>query len=63
MYVPSGSKVMSDGIDLTPLLFEKNEVQMAGVFTALSRSNLFKDKAPYCLSMKGREFLQNLVWL
>ena len=58
--VPSGTEVMSDGTGMTPLLFEKNGVQMLGVFTSLSRVNLFKDKTPYCLSMKGRDLLARL---
>jgi len=58
--VPSGSEVMPDGSGFTPLLFEKNGIQMLGVFTALSRVNLFKDKAPYCLSMKGNELLSRI---
>jgi len=57
LFVPSGAEVMSDGTGMTPLLFNKNDVQMMGVFTSLSRVNLFKDKTPYCLSMKGSELL------
>ena len=55
--VPSGSEVMPDGSGMVPLLFEKNGIQMLGVFTSLSRVKLFKDKTPYCLSMKGSELL------
>ena len=55
--VPSDSEVMPDGSGMAPLLFEKNDVQMLGVFTSMSKVKLFKDKAPYCLSMKGRELL------
>lgn len=55
--VPSGSEVMLDGSGMRPLLFEKNSVQMLSVFTSLSRVKLFKDKTPYCLSIKGRELL------
>lgn len=58
--VPSGSEVMPDGSGMAPLLFEKNGVQMLGVFTALSRVKLFKDKTPYCLSMKGSELLTRM---
>ncbi len=58
--IPSESEVMPDGTGLSPLLFEKNGVQMLSVFTALSRVNLFKDKTSYCLSMKGREFLARI---
>lgn len=58
--VPSGSEVMPDGSGMEPLLFEKNGVQMLGVFTSMSRVKLFKDKTPYCLSMKGRELLARM---
>jgi len=58
--IPSGSEVMPDGSGMAPLLFEKNGVQMLGVFTTISRVSLFKDKTPYCLSMKGRELLARM---
>lgn len=60
LFVPSGTEVMPDGSGMAPLLFEKNGVQMLGVFTAISRVKLFKDMTPYCLSMKGRELLARM---
>jgi hypothetical protein len=51
---------MPDGSGMTPLLFDKNGVQMLGVFTSLARVELFKDKTPYCLSMKGSELLARI---
>ena len=38
--VPSGSEVMPDGSGMAPLLFEKNGIQMLGVFTSMSRVKL-----------------------
>ena len=58
--VPSGSEVMPDGSGLAPLLFEKNGIQMLGVFTSLSRVKMFKDKTPYCLSMNGSDLLSRM---
>lgn len=58
--VPSGSEVMPDGSGLAPLLFEKNGIQMLGVFTSLSRVKMFKDKTPYCLSMSGSDLLSRM---
>lgn len=58
--VPSGSEVMPDGSGMAPLLFEKNGIQMLGVFTSMSRVKLFNDKTPFCLSMKGRELLARM---
>jgi len=60
IFVPSGDEVMSDGAGMAPLLFKKDDTQMMGVFTSLSKVDLFKDKAPYCLSVKGREFLSRM---
>ena len=58
--VPSGSEVMPDGSGLAPLLFEKNGVQMLGVFTSLSRVKIFTDKTPYCLSISGNDLLSRM---
>ena len=60
LFVPSGSEVMPDGSGMAPLLFEKNGVHMLGVFTSMSKVKLFKDKSPYCLSMKGRSLLARI---
>lgn len=60
VYAPSESEVMSDGSGMKPLLFEKDGVYMFSVFTGLSRVNVFSDKAPYCLEIKGGELLKRI---
>ncbi len=58
--VPSGSEVMPDGSGFQPLLFDKNQVKMVACFTAKERIGSFTDLAPYCLVIKGKEFLRRV---
>lgn len=60
VFVPSASEVMEDGSGMEPLLFNKQNVRMLGVFTAISKASLFKDKAPFCLKMKAKDLLTRL---
>ncbi len=60
VFVPSASEVMPDGSGMEPLLFNKQDVRMLGVFTAISKLSLFKDKAPFCLTMKVKDLLARL---
>jgi hypothetical protein len=55
--VPSGSELMSDGSGFQPLLFDKEGVQMVTCFTAMERIGEFSRVTPYCLKIKGDEFL------
>ncbi|GAB1269258.1 hypothetical protein NBRC116493_25110 [Aurantivibrio infirmus] len=58
--MPSATEVMPDGTGVTPLLFDKNSTTMIGIFTSFSRATLYKDKAQYCLSLKGIELVKRI---
>lgn len=58
--VPSGGRIMSDGSGFVPLLFDKQEVKMVACFTAKERVGSFANLAPYCLVIRGREFLRRV---
>lgn len=58
--LPSGAEVMADGSGFQPLLFPKNAVQMVACFTDKSRIGEYAKKAPYCLIMKGKDFLRGV---
>lgn len=58
--VPSGTEMEADGSGMTPLLFDKNDISMLGIFTDISKVSLFKDKTPYCLSMNGFELFSRI---
>lgn len=58
--VPSAEEVMADGSGFSPLLFNKNGVQMLACFSDKSRVNEFADMTPYCLMMQGRELLRRM---
>jgi hypothetical protein len=60
IFVLSASEVMPDGTGLEPLLFDKQSVQMLGVFTALPKASLFEDKAPYFFTTNGKNLLKSL---
>lgn len=60
LVIASETEVLPSGAGLVPLLFEKSGVQMLSVFTSLSGVKLFKDKTPYCLSMKGKDLLSRV---
>lgn len=58
--LPSGSEVLADGAGLEPLLFSKEKVQMVACFTDKSRIGEYVKMTPYCLVMKGRDFLRGI---
>ena len=58
--VPSGSEVMANGDGFQPVLFDKNSVKMVACFTAMERLGRIADLAPYCLTIKGMEFLRRV---
>ena len=58
--VPSAEEVMADGSGFSPLLFNKNGVQMLACFSDKSRVGEFADMTSYCLVMKGRELLSRM---
>lgn len=58
--VPSGEEVMADGSGFRPLLFDKGQVKMVACFTAKERIGAFAARAPYCLVIKGRDFLRRV---
>ena len=59
--VPSGSEIMPDGSGFQAVLFDKSGTQMVACFTAMERIGDFSRLAPYCLSIKGIEFLQRIL--
>ncbi len=58
--VPSAEEVMADGSGFSPLLFNKNGVQMLACFSGMGRVGEFSDMTPYCLMMRGRELLRRV---
>jgi len=56
--VPSAEEIMPDGSGFEPLLFVKEGVQMVACFTAKERIGGFADIIPYCLTIRGSEFLR-----
>lgn len=60
IFVPSGGEVMPDGSGFLPLLFGKEGVQMVACFSAMERISQLAERAPYCLAMKGGEFLRRI---
>lgn len=57
--IPSGGEVQPDGSGFLPVVFDRNGTQMVACFTARKRVDLGK-MAPWCLTMKGREFLRRV---
>jgi|SRR5690348_14161419 len=58
--LPSGSEVLADGTGFEPLLFSKEKVQMVACFTDKSRIGEYVKMTPYCLVMKGKDFLRGI---
>lgn len=58
--LPSGSEVLADGTGFEPLLFSKEKVQMVACFTDKSRIGEYVIMTPYCLVMKGKDFLRGI---
>lgn len=58
--LPSGSEVLADGTGFEPLFFSKEKVQMVACFTDKSRIGEYVKMTPYCLVMKGRDFLRGI---
>lgn len=58
--LPSGSEVLADGTGFEPLLFSKEKVQMVACFTDKSRIGEYIKMTPYCLVMKGGDFLRGI---
>ena len=58
--LPSGSEVLADGTGFEPLLFSKEKVQMVACFTNKSRIGEYVKMTPYCLVMKGKDFLRGI---
>lgn len=60
VYVPSSTVVDLNGTGFCPLLFDKEGSTLVSAFTERQRITPFVDKVPYCLAMKGGEFLQRI---
>jgi hypothetical protein len=60
LYVPSREEVQPDGSHFSPLLFERDGVPLVAAFTHLDRAGRYSDKAPFAVSLNGRQFLSSL---
>lgn len=60
LFVSSTREVTEDGNGFMPLLFERDGVPLAAVFTAPSRAIPYSDKARYGLSMNGLEVFKRM---
>lgn len=60
LYVPSREEVQADGSHFSPMLFERGGVPLVAAFTHLERAGRYSDKAPFAVSLSGREFLTGL---
>ncbi|WP_040309284.1 SseB family protein [Asticcacaulis biprosthecium] len=60
LYVPSANEVGQDWSGLQPVIFDKEGVQMVACFTALERIADASKLAPYCLTIRGGEFLRRI---
>ncbi len=60
LYVPSQEEVQADGSHFSPMLFERGGVPLVAAFTHLARAERYRDKAPFAVSLTGREFLAGL---
>ena len=58
--VPSGTELQPDGTGLTPLLYEKNGVELVAAYTSGDRVPAVDGKTPYCLVILGGEFLRRM---
>lgn len=58
--IPSAGEIMPDGSGFQPLLFDKEKIKMVACFTARERAKSYGDMTPYCLMMKGAEFIKRI---
>ena len=54
----STTEVQPDGSELKPLIIRHEDETWLCLFTALERAMPFKKEAPYCVTMKGKAFLE-----
>lgn len=60
LFVASGSEIKQDGTGFAPLLFDRDGIPLAAVFTTLSRATKYTDMARYSLQMNGRELFARM---
>jgi hypothetical protein len=58
--VPSGTEPQADGSGFTPLLFEKNGFELVAAYTSGERVPTVDGAYPYCLLIRGGEFLRRM---
>ena len=58
--LPSANEVHADGAGLSPILFDKEGVNMLALFTHKDRIASFAGRAPYYVSMKAIDVLRRL---
>jgi hypothetical protein len=58
--IPSAKSVSPDGNGFEPLIFPKEKIEMLSVFSDKSRIGDFGKIAPYCLVMKGSDFVTRI---
>jgi len=60
VYIPSASEIKLDGTGFSPLVFNKNKVEMIAIFTSINRTALYSEEFPYCLSIQGKEAIKRI---
>lgn len=55
LYILSVSEVNKDSSGFRPLLFDRQGVPMAAVFTIPDRASMYANVAPYIIQMNGRK--------
>lgn len=60
LFILSTTEVKEDGTGLLPLLFDRNDVPLAAVFTSPQRATMHAESAPFLLQMNGLELLSRI---
>ncbi|MBA3440007.1 MAG: SseB family protein [Pyrinomonadaceae bacterium] len=55
LYILSASDVNKDSSGFKPLIFDRQGVPMAAVFTIPERASMYAEVAPYMIQMNGRK--------
>ena len=60
VYIASASEGEGQGFGIEPLFFQKEDELQLAVFTASKNMEAFKEKAPFCLKLKGSQLIGKL---
>lgn len=58
--VPTGAEPQPDGSGFTPMLFEKNGIELVAAYSAKERVPLIDGQFPSCLLIRGGDFLRRM---